>query len=198
MAVAGFIGARLLYVVEYARDFVAEPWRVFAVWEGGMSAYGALLFGAAASCWYARRQGIPVRRLAAAISLPLLLGDAVGRLGGAASHMYPGRPTTFPVSYVLDGVSRHEVGIELSFASLLGFFIISRLERITQEQRSNVTASMVLLWYSLSRLLLDFLRAADLPQSDVRYGGLTLAQYFAIAGLFLGLVLLARVPVRRA
>lgn len=197
-AVAGFIGARLLYVVEYARDFAAEPWRVFAVWEGGMSAYGALLLGAAASCWYARRQKIPLRRLAAALSLPFLLGDAIGRLGGAASHMYPGRPTAFPISYVLDGVRRHEVGIELSFASLLGFFVISGLERITRGKASDFTASAVLLWYSLARLLLDFLRAADLPNSDIRYGGLTLAQYFAIAGLFLGLVLLTRFLARRA
>jgi prolipoprotein diacylglyceryltransferase len=42
---------------------------------------------------------------------------------------------------------------------------------------------LALLWYSVTRLALDTLRATDLPVSDARYAGLTLAQYFAIAGV---------------
>ena len=33
----GFVAARLGHVVEYAVNFAAEPWRVFAVWQGGFS-----------------------------------------------------------------------------------------------------------------------------------------------------------------
>lgn len=179
IVLAGVAGARALYVAEYWRDFIAEPWRAIAVWEGGMSAFGSILAGVPAAWLTARRRGLPFGCLAAAVAPTLLLGDTIGRLGGAASHMYAGTPTAFPLSYVLDGVQRHEVGVELALASLLGFLVISVLER-----RALLPAPwLVLLWYSAERFLLDFLRAADLPISDLRYAGLTLAQYAALIGL---------------
>lgn len=35
--VGGLITARLGHVIDYATNFVAEPWRIFAVWQGGFS-----------------------------------------------------------------------------------------------------------------------------------------------------------------
>ncbi len=193
----GVVGARLLYVIEYGRDFIHEPWRALAVWEGGLSAYGAIVLGACTAFWYVRHRSLSFQAIATAAALPALLGDAIGRLGGAASHMYPGRPTEFPLSFILDGVQRHEVGIELSLVSFFGFLCISGLERAVRGSRArHVSPATVLLWYSLERFFLDFLRASDLPKSDLRYGyaGLTLAQYFACAGFLLGLWLLVRLP----
>lgn len=220
VTLGGLIGARVLYIAEYWRDFVAEPLKVFAFWEGGMSAFGAILLGVLAAWALARRRGISFRPLAEAVAPALLLGDALGRLGGAASHMYPGAPTRFPLSYVLDGAQRHEVGVELALGSFAGFLMIVGLERLarqkyqissTKSQTStndqilktqsrfrfwnfgfvwnlkfgawSFSAPLVLIWYSAERFLLDFLRASDLPQSDLRYAGLTLAQYFALAGI---------------
>lgn len=180
VTVTGFLGARLAYVIEYWQDFSSNPWQVIAVWEGGMSALGAVVAGIIVGVWYARRHGLPITRFAAAIAPALLLGDAIGRLGGATSHMYPGRLTTFPISYVLQGVRRHEVGVELSLASLAGFLVALSIAR----RAPRAVAPFVLLWYSGERFLLDFLRATDLPISDLRYAGLTLAQYAALGGIF--------------
>lgn len=178
MNAAGFVGGRTLYVLEHWREFIEQPLSVFAVWRGGMSIFGALLAGTAVVILFARWHGISLRRLADAAVPTLLLGDAIGRLGGAASHMYPGIPTTFPLSYMLDGVQRHEVGIELSLMSLVGFLCMMWLARFRLP-----LGTLTLLWYSVERFLLDFLRSSDLPQSDLRYAGLTLAQYFAIGGI---------------
>ncbi len=195
VVLAGLVGARLLYVAEYWQDFAHEPWRVFAVWEGGMSAFGALALGALAGLWYARRHRLLAGTLAAAAAPAALLGDAIGRLGGAWSHMYPGIPTSFPISYVLDGVQRHEAGIELALASLVGFFVVLGIERRFSSfitRRSSFTPALALAWYSASRFLLDFLRAADLPTSDLRYAGLTLAQYLSAIGAVVALFALVR------
>lgn len=206
VVVAGLLGARFLYVAEYWQDFAAEPWRAGALWEGGMSAVGAIIFGAVAGLWFARQRHISFLRLAYVAAPALLLGDAIGRLGGAASHMYPGTPTSFPVSYVLDGVQRHEVGIELALASLVGCLVIWWIEhwpaavRVLGDRLS--IPWLVLLWYSLERFFLDFLRASDIPGSDIRYGGLppvalgegglTLAQCFSIIGILVGVVFVLR------
>ncbi|TSC73062.1 MAG: phosphatidylglycerol:prolipoprotein diacylglycerol transferase [Parcubacteria group bacterium Gr01-1014_38] len=193
VTLAGLIGGRALYVAEYWRDFTAEPLAVFAIWEGGMSAVGSILLGVLAGWIVARRRRIRLWPLANAVAPALLLGDALGRLGGAASHMYAGVPTRFPLSYVLDGVQRHEVGIELSLASVAGFLLILGAERFLRRRQDPLLSSpsLALLWYSAERFFLDFLRASDLPQSDLRYAGLTLAQYFALAGFAAGGCLLA-------
>lgn len=175
-------------MLEYWRVFWDDPWRIIAVWEGGMSMWGGILLGVYAGWLYVRHHDLDVRRVAAAVAPALLLGDAVGRLGGAASHMYPGRSTSFFLSTVVAGVRRHEVGIELALASFLGFLVVLTLERWwrrTGRGTGRVIAAVVL-WYAGERLILDFLRAADLPGSDLRYAGFTLAQYFSLAAVLVG------------
>lgn len=202
LTVAGLFGARLLYVAEYWRDFVAEPWRVFAFWEGGMSAWGAILCGVPTAWWYARSRALHFGALAAAAAPALLLGDAIGRLGGAASHMYPGTPTRFPISYLQGGVQRHEVGIDLALASFAGYLVVMMAEQFRNRTLGpgqwEFSAPVALCWYSLARFLLDFLRASDLPGSDLRYGGLTLAQLFAVGALSFLAVVMVRWRTRPA
>src|SRR5688572_7877453 len=38
----GFFGARLLYVLQNFHEYAADPWRAFAVWEGGLIFYGGV------------------------------------------------------------------------------------------------------------------------------------------------------------
>lgn len=186
----GLVGARALYVAEYWREFWADPWRVLAIWEGGLSAWGGILLGLYGGWRFVRQHDLNVRQVAAAVAPPLLLGDAIGRLGGAASHMYAGAPTTSFLSYTLRGVQRHEVGSELALASALGFLLALVLERLPRRAgQSFPVAPFVLFWYSLERLVLDGLRATDLPNADLRYAGFTLAQYFAGASLLVALLL---------
>ncbi len=39
----GFIGARLGHVVQFPEVFLAEPWLILAIWQGGFSPFGAAL-----------------------------------------------------------------------------------------------------------------------------------------------------------
>ena len=49
------IGGRLGYVLFYKfADYAAEPWRIFYVWEGGMSFHGGFLGVVLALWWFAR------------------------------------------------------------------------------------------------------------------------------------------------
>jgi len=46
---AGLVGARLYFVVQQPLDqYLLQPWRIMAFWEGGMAFYGAI-FGVS---WY--------------------------------------------------------------------------------------------------------------------------------------------------
>ncbi len=74
---------------------------------------------------------------------------------------------------------------------------ISGSEQIPKQVRNDKMkagsfALFLILIYSFSRFFLDFLRATDLPNSDPRYLGLTLAQYGMIMFFAGGLIFLSR------
>lgn len=189
--IGGILGARLWYLLEYGWE-LGFTLRLVRVQDGGLSATGAVLGGLAAAVWVARRRHVPLAALLRAAAPGILLGEAIGRLGCFFIHDHLGRPTSFPLSVIVAGVQRHEVGLELSLVALLGFIVYTFLERRVGAWLLGKEGVFVLLWYSGTRFLLDFLRATDLPIVDPRYGGLTLAQFAAIVGLGIGSALLLK------
>lgn len=86
--VAGLIGARIFYVIEYHQEFF-PPGRtlteaipaVLNIAAGGLVVFGALPTAALAAWWFARRRHLPLMQLADCIAPGLLIGLAFGRIG---------------------------------------------------------------------------------------------------------------------
>ena len=86
--IAGLIGARIFYVVEYHQQFF-QPGRsltesipaILNIAAGGLVVFGALPTAALAAWWFARRRQLPLMRLADCIAPGLLVGLAFGRIG---------------------------------------------------------------------------------------------------------------------
>ena len=82
------LGARLLYViVEIARgspvgkEFLSEPWRVIAVWQGGLVMYGGFLGAIVGGVWCAKRNNLrPLHAMDVGI-VAGFIGQAIGRWG---------------------------------------------------------------------------------------------------------------------
>ncbi|MFM7107846.1 MAG: prolipoprotein diacylglyceryl transferase [Planctomycetaceae bacterium] len=101
--VAGLVGARLFFVIEYHAEFFrpGEPLaeslaRAAFVPNGGLVVFGALPTAGLAAWWYARRHGLPLLRLADVIAPGLLLGLAIGRVGCFLNGCCYGGPTDLP------------------------------------------------------------------------------------------------------
>src|SRR6266487_1912319 len=63
--VGSVIGARVYYVVQNDfRSYVHEPWRIVAVWEGGLAFFGGLFGGTIGAYVYSRRNHLPFPRVA--------------------------------------------------------------------------------------------------------------------------------------
>jgi phosphatidylglycerol:prolipoprotein diacylglycerol transferase len=78
--VAGLVGARLFFVVEYWRSFKSF-WDVFRIWEGGIVLYGSVLGGAVGFFLFRKRHPFPLRPMVDVIAPSLALGIAIGRIG---------------------------------------------------------------------------------------------------------------------
>jgi len=101
--IAGLVGARLFYVIEYheqffppGRSLVAALPAVLNLAAGGLVVFGSLPTAAAATWWFARRRGLSLPRLADCIAPGLLVGLALGRVGCFLNGCCYGGPCDLP------------------------------------------------------------------------------------------------------
>lgn len=78
---AGFVGARLLHVVEKWDVYLADPGRIPAVSDGGMSILGAVIGGYVAIAIASWRLGAPVGYALDASAAVSGIGMGIGRIG---------------------------------------------------------------------------------------------------------------------
>lgn len=77
----GIVGARLFYVLDHLGDFARNPLEIFAISEGGLAVYGAVIGGFATVALLCRRRQLPFRQIIDAIAPGLAVAQAVGRIG---------------------------------------------------------------------------------------------------------------------
>jgi phosphatidylglycerol:prolipoprotein diacylglycerol transferase len=93
---AGLVGARL-YEVVFNWDYYGQyPWKIPAVWEGGLAIHGSLIVGPLVGAWLAHRWRLPVLRGLDLAAPSIVLGQAIGRWGNYFNEEAFGRPTDLP------------------------------------------------------------------------------------------------------
>lgn len=180
-----------LYRWEAYRD---QPLDMFKIWEGGFSSYGGFFGAAIVAIYYARQHRINFWPLADAGIYAFMWGWTIGRTGCFLIHDHPGRISNFVLATEmrLQAIgdthpvihARHDLGLYdglLSLAISLFYFWGDRKTRF-----AGFYFCWGVIFYSVPRFFLDFLRATDLSWSDSRYAGLTPAQYGSVLLLGIG------------
>lgn len=174
--IAGFIGAHVMHVLLYQRDF-SDPLKLFQIWKG-ISSTGGFLAGGVA-CWiFLRIKKLDIYAYGDCMVAGVLVALFFGRLGCFTAHDHPGSLTTFPLAVNFPGGARHDLGFYEAFF-VADFLITAHVPAIRAwfNQKKGRWMVATLMFYGSIRLALDLLRAKDLPDADSRYFGLTPAQY---------------------
>jgi prolipoprotein diacylglyceryl transferase len=91
----GIVGGRLYHVFTSPDAYFGadgDPWKILAVWEGGLGIPGAILLGGV-GVWFACRQlGLPFTMVADSIAPGLPVAQAIGRLGNWFNQELYGKP----------------------------------------------------------------------------------------------------------
>lgn len=185
---AAIVGGRLLYVAEHLSWYAVAPINILKLWQGGMSIYGGFIGAVLAGVVYLRKHKLDLWQYADAIIFGLPLGLFIGRIGCFLIHDHPGVKTDFFLGVAYPDGVRHDLGLYLSLNGLLLFLIFLFLHR--KERFFGFYVALFSVWYGVARFLLDFLRATDLAGADIRYLGLTLAQYLSVILFVAGIWLL--------
>jgi prolipoprotein diacylglyceryl transferase len=103
---AGFVGARLYFVLTSWDQVPDGWWGPFAIWDGGLGIWGGILGGAIAGSWALRRRGESVARFADAAAPGIIMAQGIGRLGNYFNQELFGGPTSLPWGLEIDPVNR--------------------------------------------------------------------------------------------
>lgn len=170
--VMGIIGARIYHVATHAGDYFGpgkNVWEVFAIWNGGIAIFGALI-GGAVGVWIASKlTGVRFWSFADALVPGLLIAQALGRLGNWFNHELFGAPTTLPWGLEIEasnpafpvglpeGTLFHPTFLYEIIWNILGVVVLLGIERLLRPRWGQFFA-MYLVWYGAGRAVIESMR----------------------------------------
>ncbi|OGA53514.1 MAG: prolipoprotein diacylglyceryl transferase [Betaproteobacteria bacterium RIFCSPLOWO2_12_FULL_62_58] len=190
--VGTILGGRFGYVLFYKfGEYVAEPWRIFFVWEGGMSFHGGLL-GVIFALWlYARSRRQDWLAVTDFIAPLVPLGLAAGRLGNFINAELWGRPTDGPWAMIfpnVDRMPRHPS--QLYEFALEGLALFAVLWWYSSKPRPRgAVSALFLIGYGVFRFSVEYTREPDSYLGLLAFG-LSMGQWLSLPMIAAGIALL--------
>ncbi len=163
--IAGIVGARVFYVVEFFPRYRDNLGEIFRIDHGGLVFYGGFLLAMAALYLFCRRSKLDFIRVLDVYAPAIALGHACGRIGCFLNGCCYGKPTElcwavhFPpgseAALRYGGAGVHPVQLYESGENLLAFWLYWILVRKCPR---GVAASTYLLVYGVLRFLNEYAR----------------------------------------
>ena len=200
------IGARIFHVATHPNFYFGEgkntwnpfePGSVWAIWEGGIAIFGALIGGAIGAWLGCKWTGIRFWSFADALAPGLLLAQAMGRFGNWFNHELFGQPTDLPwgleiapdnVAFppgLAEGTLFHPTFLYEVIWNLLGVLVLLWVGRRLKLQWGKLFA-VYLIWYSAGRVVWESIR---IDPSEIILG-LRSNVWASIIGIVVGIVIL--------
>ncbi|GAB4415908.1 MAG: prolipoprotein diacylglyceryl transferase [Anaerolineales bacterium] len=179
LLIAGIIGARLWHVFTPSPSAIAagrttlfyltHPLDLINIRSGGLGIPGAVIGGAVAMFFFARKHGLRFSEWADISAPSLALGQAIGRWGNYVNQELYGAPTDLPWKIFIDPGHRlpgfeafeyyHPLFLYESLWNLGNMFLLIWLTRRYASRLKDGDIFLVyLIVYPVGRFLLDFLR----------------------------------------
>jgi prolipoprotein diacylglyceryl transferase len=197
----GIVGARIFHVLTHPNDYFyagANPLEVFAVWNGGIAIFGALIGGAVGAFIGCRLAGVRFWSFADALAPGMLLAQAFGRLGNWFNSELFGLPTTLPWGLEIspdnpaypvglpEGTLFHPTFLYEIVWNLAGVAVILLLERQFR-LRWGTAFGVYLIWYGAGRAVFESIRV---DPSEIFFG-LRTNVWAALLAIVIGLTIIA-------
>jgi phosphatidylglycerol:prolipoprotein diacylglycerol transferase len=190
---AGFVGARLYFVLQQPLgQYLIEPWRIFAVWEGGMAFYGAIFAVVATVAILAWKMRLPVWTILDFTAIFAVVGQFFGRIGNFINGDVIGSPTTLPWGVVYAHPNsfalRHDIAYHpaAAYEALVNVILFGLLWWLRNRLKPGILFFIYVFGYSLGQIIVFFWRdnapvLFGLAQAQLTAVGVIVAAAIALA-----------------
>ncbi len=159
--IAGFLGAKLLYLIVEWKRFVKDPLDVLG--SEGFVVYGGIIAGVLAAIIYCKRKKLIFLEYFDLCAASISLAQGFGRLGCFLAGCCYGRETDLPIGVVFPESSLAPAGVRVlptQLFSSAGNFLIMFILLWHYKHRKRVgdTGFLYMLLYGVGRFCIEFLR----------------------------------------
>jgi phosphatidylglycerol:prolipoprotein diacylglycerol transferase len=183
---AAIIGSRLLYVLLEWPTFATRPWKIFALWEGGLVFHGGLVLALAVAFYYMHVHALPWRPTLDALALGMPMGQFFGRIGCFMAGCCYGAPSSLPWAVTFTSpetlcplkVPVHPAQLYESFLALGVFGVLYGLRT-----RKRFEGQLLLTYFLLAgavRFTVEFFRDPSDYRGPVFFGWMPATQLVAL------------------
>lgn len=183
-AVGGFLGAKLLYVITEWKELFAGQ-MTFRDVMYGFVVYGGIIGGIFAGYLYTKVKKISFLKYFDIVMPSIALAQGFGRIGcflagccyGRETDAWYGMEFNHSVYHNMIGIKVIPTQLIMSVANFAHFFLLVFIaNKAYKAGKDGVIAGCYLLFYSIGRFLIEFLR--DDPRGGV--GGLSTSQFISL------------------
>jgi phosphatidylglycerol:prolipoprotein diacylglycerol transferase len=191
----GLLGARLYYVAFTWEHYARTPWKVLAIWEGGLALHGGILGGVLVGLAYGTCKGLLVPAYLDVAAPGLALGQAIGRWGNFFNEEAFGTPTALPwrlynspphrpLQFVADDYFHPAFLYESLWDIAVALLLVAWLRRRLARAPGALFIAYLGL-YSIGRLFVEAIRTDPLMLGPLRVSQLVslLTMAFALFGV---------------
>jgi phosphatidylglycerol---prolipoprotein diacylglyceryl transferase len=191
---AGLIGARLYYLIQQPLEqYISEPWRLIAVWEGGMAFFGAIFAVVLTIVILTWRMQVSIWRFLDTAVIFGAVGQFFGRIGNVINGDVLGYPTTLPWGFVYANPNsfapRHDIAYQPAaiYEMIANIILFSILWSVRKRVKTGILFFIYLLGYSVSQIIVFIWRDNELIIFGLKQAQLTAIGVLVVAsiGLFL-------------
>jgi phosphatidylglycerol:prolipoprotein diacylglycerol transferase len=198
--ISGIVGARLYYVITSGQKYTFGE--IFAIWNGGIAIYGAIIGGATALLCVSLYKKIKWQKVFDMVCPGVMIGQIVGRWGNFFNgEAYGESPAADNLLYFMRMELRHEnwsnsyicqpTFLYESIWNLVGFLIINALYK--KKRFDGQVFLMYITWYGFGRMLIEGLRTDSLMVGTFR-----ISQVVAFLCFIIGSILLVYLSIAAA
>lgn len=192
--IAGFIGARIYYVIFNWSLYQADPLSIFKIWEGGLAIHGGIILGFFTMALYCKKYQVNTFKMTDMASISVLLAQAIGRWGNFFNGEAHGIETTAAIlqgyhipTFIVEGMYinghyYHPTFLYESLWCLIGVIILLIVRHYKYLKVGQLTC-IYLMWYSFGRFFIETLRTDSLM-----LGGFRVAQIISLILFVIGLL----------
>ena len=190
MVLAALVGSRLVFVLFDLPTFLANPLKIFALWEGGLVFHGGVLLGMIVALYYMKVAHLPWRLSLDALAYGTPLGQFFGRIGCFMAGCCYGTPANLPwaVTFTAPGTLcplREPLHPAQLYEALLALGVFGILNVLRTRKRFD--GQLVLTYFGLAglvRFLVEFFRHPGDYRGPELWGWMPMTQAVALS-LFL-------------
>ena len=176
LIIFGLLGARVYAVMLDLPFYSQNPFKVIAIWHGGLAIHGVIIGGLLCLIIYCKKKKQSFFQWADLLAVILPLAQAIGRWGNYFNQELFGSPTKLPWGIPIDFVKRplehlsqthfQPMFLYESILNLLNFAILLLLFyflKLKQKIKPGIIFLIYLINYSIIRIVMEFFRLDATP-----------------------------------